>query len=78
MDRINHVLPPPTQAFSWMQSWESFLWVLNLEKTINFFPAAFHRDHRGIFRDELAAHFRGAEDARDWIVERAGREGAAK
>ena len=39
--RINRVLPPHTQAFSWMQSWESFLWVLNLEKTINFFLLLF-------------------------------------
>ncbi len=39
--RINRVLPPGTQAFSWMQSWESFLWVLNLEKTINFFLLLF-------------------------------------
>ena len=39
--RINRVLPPQTQAFSWMQSWESFLWVLNLEKTINFFLLLF-------------------------------------
>ena len=39
--RINRVLPPGTQAFSWMQSWESFLWVLQLEKTINFFLLLF-------------------------------------
>jgi len=39
--RLNRVLPPGTQAFSWMQSWESFLWVLNLEKTINFFLLLF-------------------------------------
>ena len=41
VERINGVLPPRTQAFSWMQSWESFLWVLNLEKTINFFLLLF-------------------------------------
>jgi lipoprotein-releasing system permease protein len=41
VDRINRVLPPRAQAFSWMQSWESFLWVLNLEKTINFFLLMF-------------------------------------
>jgi lipoprotein-releasing system permease protein len=41
VERINRVLPPRTQAFSWMQSWESFLWVLNLEKTINFFLLLF-------------------------------------
>lgn len=39
--RLNKTLPPETQAFSWMQSWESFLWVLNLEKTINFFLLMF-------------------------------------
>lgn len=40
--RLNRVLPVGvTQAFSWMQSWESFLWVLNLEKTINFFLLMF-------------------------------------
>ena len=40
-ERINRVLPPRTRAFSWKQSWESFLWVLNLEKTINFFLLLF-------------------------------------
>ena len=30
-------LPPAMRAFSWMESWEDFLWVLNLEKSINFF-----------------------------------------
>ncbi|MSU50824.1 MAG: ABC transporter permease [Opitutus sp.] len=39
--RINRVLPAGTTAFSWTQSWESFLWVLNLEKTINFFLLMF-------------------------------------
>ncbi len=39
--RINLVLPRETQAFSWQQSWESFLWVLQLEKTINFFLLLF-------------------------------------
>ncbi len=35
---LNQTLPlNKVQAFSWMQSWEEFLWVLNLEKTINFF-----------------------------------------
>ncbi|MBL9200655.1 MAG: ABC transporter permease, partial [Opitutaceae bacterium] len=37
----NAVLPRDLQAFSWMQSWESFLWVLNLEKTINSFLLLF-------------------------------------
>jgi lipoprotein-releasing system permease protein len=41
VQRLNSVLPPGVQAFSWMQSWESFLWVLNLEKTINFFLLLF-------------------------------------
>jgi lipoprotein-releasing system permease protein len=41
VDRINEILPQNTKAFSWMQSWESFLWVLNLEKTINFFLLLF-------------------------------------
>ncbi|MBL9201674.1 MAG: ABC transporter permease, partial [Opitutaceae bacterium] len=39
--KINAVLPRDLQAFSWMQSWESFLWVLNLEKTINSFLLLF-------------------------------------
>lgn len=39
--RLNLALPGGIQAFSWMQSWESFLWVLNLEKTINFFLLLF-------------------------------------
>lgn len=39
--RLNRVLPPGITAYSWMQSWESFLWVLNLEKTINFFLLLF-------------------------------------
>ena len=39
--RLNQVLPAGTTAFSWTQSWESFLWVLNLEKTINFFLLMF-------------------------------------
>jgi lipoprotein-releasing system permease protein len=36
VQRLNAALPQNLQAFSWMESWESFLWVLNLEKTINF------------------------------------------
>jgi lipoprotein-releasing system permease protein len=39
--RLNAVLPGDVRAMSWMQSWESFLWVLNLEKTINFFLLMF-------------------------------------
>jgi lipoprotein-releasing system permease protein len=39
--RLNRVLPAGVVAFSWTQSWESFLWVLNLEKTINFFLLMF-------------------------------------
>ncbi len=38
---INRVLPAGTVAMAWTQSWESFLWVLNLEKTINFFLLMF-------------------------------------
>ena len=41
VNALNRVLPPRTRAFSWQQSWESFLWVLNLEKTINFFLLLF-------------------------------------
>lgn len=39
--RLNAILPRNLAAFSWMQNWESFLWVLNLEKTINFFLLMF-------------------------------------
>ena len=39
--RLDQALPREVQAMSWMQSWESFLWVLNLEKTINFFLLLF-------------------------------------
>lgn len=35
--RINAVLPPGVQAFSWMDSFSDFLWVLNLEKGMMFF-----------------------------------------
>lgn len=35
--RLNSALPQSLQAFSWMESWESFLWVLGLEKTITSF-----------------------------------------
>jgi lipoprotein-releasing system permease protein len=41
VSRLDAVLPQGIQAFSWMQTWESFLWVLNLEKTINFFLLLF-------------------------------------
>ena len=36
-DRLSRVLPQGMRAFTWMQNWESFLWVLNLEKTLFFF-----------------------------------------
>ena len=39
--RLSAGLPSGMQAFSWTQSWESFLWVLHLEKTINFFLMLF-------------------------------------
>lgn len=35
--RINAVLPPGVQAFSWIDSFSDFLWVLNLEKGMMFF-----------------------------------------
>ena len=35
--QINAVLPPDVRAFSWMDSFSSFLWVLNLEKGMMFF-----------------------------------------
>ena len=41
VDAINGILPGHTRAFLWTQSWESFLWVLQLEKTINFFLLMF-------------------------------------
>jgi lipoprotein-releasing system permease protein len=34
-------LPPGAVARPWTHKWESFLWVLNLEKTINFFLLLF-------------------------------------
>ncbi len=40
-ERLNGVLPRGIVAMPWTQSWESFLWVLNLEKTINFFLLLF-------------------------------------
>jgi lipoprotein-releasing system permease protein len=40
--QLNATLPPgTTRAFSWMESWADFLWVLNLEKSINFFLLLF-------------------------------------
>jgi len=41
MGRINPQLPPAARAYSWMESWADFLWVLNLEKSINFFLLLF-------------------------------------
>lgn len=38
---LNETLPASTRAVSWMQSWADFLWVLNLEKSINFFLLLF-------------------------------------
>jgi lipoprotein-releasing system permease protein len=38
---LNAVLPNGVVALPWTQKWESFLWVLNLEKTINFFLLLF-------------------------------------
>lgn len=40
--KLNETLPQANvRALSWMQSWEDFLWVLNLEKSINFFLLLF-------------------------------------
>ncbi|MSU67984.1 MAG: ABC transporter permease [Opitutia bacterium] len=40
--QLNTTLPrATTQAYSWMESWADFLWVLNLEKSINFFLLLF-------------------------------------
>jgi lipoprotein-releasing system permease protein len=33
---LNASLPSTMHAFSWQESWADFLWVLNLEKSINF------------------------------------------
>lgn len=39
--QLNQALPKTLRASSWMENWESFLYVLNLEKTINFFLLLF-------------------------------------
>jgi lipoprotein-releasing system permease protein len=39
--RINAVLPPDVRAFSWMDSFSDFLWVLGLEKSMIFFLLLF-------------------------------------
>ena len=39
--RLNAILPKGVRAASWMESWADFLWVLNLEKSINFFLLLF-------------------------------------
>jgi lipoprotein-releasing system permease protein len=39
--RINAVLAPPLQAFSWMDTFSDFLWVLQLEKNMIFFLLLF-------------------------------------
>lgn len=41
LSNLSRTLPPGLRAISWEESWESFLWVLNLEKTINFFLLLF-------------------------------------
>jgi lipoprotein-releasing system permease protein len=38
---VNRVLPAGTEALPWTRKWESFLWVLNLEKTITAFLLLF-------------------------------------
>jgi lipoprotein-releasing system permease protein len=40
-ERINAVLPPGLRAFSWMDSFSDFLWVLGLEKNMIFFLLLF-------------------------------------
>jgi lipoprotein-releasing system permease protein len=37
VDRLSRLLPAGVSAFPWTQNWESFLWVLNFEKTLFFF-----------------------------------------
>lgn len=39
--RINAILPPGVQAFSWMDSFADFLWVLQLEKNMMLFVLLF-------------------------------------
>jgi lipoprotein-releasing system permease protein len=39
--RLNAALPDDLHAYLWMESWADFLWVLNLEKSINFFLLLF-------------------------------------
>ena len=41
VSQLNATLPPSLRAYSWMESWADFLWVLNLEKSINFFLLLF-------------------------------------
>ncbi|MFZ9746864.1 MAG: ABC transporter permease [Opitutaceae bacterium] len=38
---VSRVLPPGIEALPWTRKWESFLWVLNLEKTITAFLLLF-------------------------------------
>jgi len=38
---LNAALPRGLHAFLWRETWEDFLWVLNLEKSINFFLLLF-------------------------------------
>jgi lipoprotein-releasing system permease protein len=38
---LNRVLPGDSRAYLWMENWADFLWVLNLEKSINFFLLLF-------------------------------------
>lgn len=40
-EAINAVLPPGVHAYSWMDVWSDFLWVLNLEKSMIFFMLLF-------------------------------------
>ncbi len=39
--KINYILPQGVRAFSWLDLWADFLWVLNLEKSMIFFLLLF-------------------------------------
>jgi lipoprotein-releasing system permease protein len=39
--RINAALPRGIRAFSWQETWQDFLWVVNLEKSMIFFMLLF-------------------------------------
>jgi lipoprotein-releasing system permease protein len=39
--QINALLPPDIRAYSWQDTWQDFLWVVNLEKSMIFFMLLF-------------------------------------